>query len=226
MYNLIEEAKIQTKELYKDYLFKEEAIEILEMLNDYSDEYYEESVYDIYEELDYSLFSEGFNMTIYKKYRNICKECSKILKENRKLIKAGEYKKAMMNIDKCVKILSTTMNEIKSLEDDSFLSFIISQFLGSFIGFKKVMLATIITLPVSGVGGMVLNLKNQINDLVTLLNLIKKKVNKDNEEVRLSDLNKFKLRTISEIKGTINDLKKIKDIIYNLSIYEVKNKKK
>lgn len=153
---------------------------------------------------DYSIAEEGTNWDIKKLMREKCKQVRKCISNASKAKKAGDYDKAIEELDNAAEILTQLKKDIKNPEH-TVMDAVAGFFLDYIVEIGKTILVGITTL---GIGLPILMIKNLKTIISGLINLIRD-VSKDN--LTTDNFNMVVQRALDSIDSyrlVINEMKK------------------
>jgi len=188
------------------------------------DELYE-SVCDYNDSMTDELFTEGANMEIRKKFSYLRKEYKKLTKQIKRYKRKKNTKEIEKAIDDYLILMKKTRREIDNIPDtvgSIIIGYIINDILSGF----EVFLATIVTLPLGGIGGVIDGIKILIQEISGIMHQYKQG-NGNAFSIEMLNLRRAKLNAIMDsmetyIKKVKQGLKDFDDNDVNESVNDIK----
>lgn len=175
------------------------------------------------------VFFEGVNMDYRKSKKILSKQVKPLITKMKKALKDHNYsdaKKYLSQAQKEFKVAKDMFEKTdRSLESESMKSTIISFFYDGLIDFLKILAASILTIPLLGLGGAVMGIYSSIEQLGGMIAGISKDLKNDNV-VSAKSLNFVRNRTnfaFNTMENMLNKTAKLIDEIEKEAAKSVKN---
>ena len=187
-----------------------------------------ESVVDYNEARFDELFTEGANLEIRDKYKALRKEYKALNKKIKEAKKSGETDKIEKTIDEYLELMKKTRKEIDNTPE-TVGSVIAGFFIAEVMDFCEIFLATVVSLPLAGIGGTIDSIKILIQEIAGIVRQYKK-VNKGEFSIEMLNIRRAKLNSVMDsmesylkkVKKGLNDTDDVKESVEDikLNIYE------
>ena len=157
------------------------------------------------------VLTEGANIEIMRKKKEIKKQYRSIMKEITQNIKSGDTSSASKKIDELIKLLESAIDGLSNVEYTTF-SAVISWFIGPVIGnIGRWLLTIALAVPTFGVSTVVSEIKMVIETIDGMSDIIRrKKKNDEYDSLNVKDFNFLRTTVTGVYKQYIKQLKTLK----------------
>lgn len=164
-------------------------------------------------------FIEGANLDMIDVCKRATKEYKKQMKSIKAHIKDKKYSLAIRELDELDKSFKTFQNEFKLVDSETVSTTILGYILRSVINACQTILASLITLPIGGVGGAIVVIKFNIENIIGFFKELLKEL-KDEDDINIKLFNKNRSTILVRMDSMSKQISKMKEAIAEIEKQE------
>ena len=164
-------------------------------------------------------FIEGANLDMIDVCKRATKEYKKQMKSIKAHIKDKKYSLAIRELDELDKSFKTFQNEFKMVDSETVSTTILGYILRSVINACQTILASLITLPIGGVGGAIVVIKFNIENIIGFFKELLKEL-KDEDDINVKLFNKNRSTILVRMDSMSKQISKMKEAIAEIEKQE------